>query len=275
MYGPQLTSPWLQDLLQPERRESYGSNMSEPMNAEGEWEASTGTSEAVELRIWTAGLIASSSRHRLDSYDDDALNPDAAQQNPSSGRKKKDLTRSRVIIACEGCRSRKARCDDEHPCGACARSKRECEYRHSQRRVWISQEWVARTAWDTSRTDPRQSRSSFLKLEKERDTLRRLSAALNEQVKTLGGVPTEDLSDIAVPPVLCRANSGAAGDPSPEGSVNRSSPPPGERQQMVRRPDTNFVPALDKADDVDQVASGIGKLMLDPAGTAREWQALP
>ncbi len=125
--------------------------------------------------------------------------------------------------------------------------------------------------------------SSFLQLEKERDDLRRLCVALSEQVVALGSMPIKEVPRGPTAKAELRTRKGAVMSLHPgamEGALTSSGaeevgqsyttvdmvttipgPPPAEVQMEVKE---------EEEDTADQVASGLGKLMMDPGGTASE-----
>lgn len=85
------------------------------------------------------------------------LLPNAIMSSPEPKRQRR---RQRSALACEQCRRRKIRCDQDHPCGACirARASLECSYKDDPSRgvpISVYRTWNPAPSGSSSRAEAR------------------------------------------------------------------------------------------------------------------------
>lgn len=61
---------------------------------------------------------------------------------PDPAKETKDKTTSRVSVACERCRKRHKKCNGGSPCDNCAKSRAECTYIESERKIVVTLKYI-------------------------------------------------------------------------------------------------------------------------------------
>ncbi|KAM0790502.1 hypothetical protein ACM66B_003376 [Microbotryomycetes sp. NB124-2] len=99
----------------------------------------------------------------VDAVADSSAAANAQQTTTNAGPSRRD-GRRRAVVACLRCKQRRTRCDGEPQCSECTKAGQECEYKGTQRRVWVTQH-------------------TFLELERTKAQLEKRCEELEQQVK--------------------------------------------------------------------------------------------